>query len=229
MNHLLRTIRDENNQLSTQLSPENQALETNLVVYLRASAANEYQQEKARRDILQMMLEGQARGDTMENVLGDGKEFCDALIAELPPRTLHEKIVTFLGNGGLYLGILFVIWAISALIQSLVQGSWPHLPVSAGSLLNCIFIPGAAGALVLYICRTSFAPEHPKKGLSSEKKSFLFFLTALLVCMLCSVLLRGIILFSIPAVWAPVLILICFAIHKVCDVWLDRFYAKSFK
>lgn len=225
MNRILRTMMQENNRLSERLSPENQALETNIVVYLRGSSVSEYQQERVRRDILQMMLEGQERGDSMADVLGDGKSFCDALLAELPPPSFREKVVEFLGSGGLYLGILSVIWAVSALVQALVQGSWPYLPVSLSSLINCIFIPGAAGALVLYICRTSFAPEHPEKGLSSGKKAFLFFLAALLVCMLCSVLLRGVVLFSVAAVWAPVLIAVCFGIYKGCDLWLNRFYA----
>ena len=108
MNRVLRHILKENNRLSERLSPENQQMETNIVVYLRASAISEYQQERVRRDILQMMLDGQARGDSMVDVLGDGKAFCDALLEELPPRSLREKVVESLGNGGFYLGILAI-------------------------------------------------------------------------------------------------------------------------
>ena len=140
MNRVLRHILKENNRLSERLSPENQQMETNIVVYLRASAISEYQQERARRDILQMMLDGQARGDSMVDVLGDGKAFCDALLEELPPRSLREKVVESLGNGGFYLGILAIIWSVAALVQALVQNSWPYLPVSLGSLINFIFI-----------------------------------------------------------------------------------------
>ena len=47
MNRVLRHILKENNRLSERLSPENQQMETNIVVYLRASAISEYQQERA--------------------------------------------------------------------------------------------------------------------------------------------------------------------------------------
>jgi DNA-binding ferritin-like protein (Dps family) len=227
MNRIVRKMMKENNQLSELLSPENQALETDIVVYLRGSRVSEYQQERVRRDILQIMLEGQTRGDSMADVLGDGKDFCDALLAELPSRTWLECAVNGLGSGGLYLGILAIIWAISALVQALVQNSWPYLPVSLGSLINFLFIPGAAGALVLYICRTSFSKSVQKKGLSSDKKAFLFFLAALLVCLLCGTLLRGVVLFSVPAVCAPVLIALLFGTYKLCDIWLDRFYTQQ--
>lgn len=49
MNRVLRHILKENNRLSERLSPENQQMETNIVVYLRASAISEYQQERAPR------------------------------------------------------------------------------------------------------------------------------------------------------------------------------------
>lgn len=224
MNRVLRHILKENNRLSERLSPENQQMETNIVVYLRASAISEYQQERVRRDILQMMLDGQARGDSMVDVLGDGKAFCDALLEELPPRSLREKVVESLGNGGFYLGILAIIWSVAALVQALVQNSWPYLPVSLGSLINFIFIPGAAGALVLYICRTSFSDDTAGQHLSPDKKALLFFAAAFLICMLCSIFLRGIVIFSLHAAWAPVLIFLLFGIHFGCDYWIGRLY-----
>ena len=227
MKKILRTMMEENNRISRMLSSGGQALETDIVVYLRGSSASEYQQELVRRDILQMMLDGEARGDSMEEVLGDGKSFCDALLAELPPPTFREKALGKAGAAGLYLGILSAIWSVTALVQALVEKSWPYLPVSLGSVLNCVFIPTAAWALVLYICRTSFAKDHSAKGVSAGRKALLLFLAALVVCMLCGVLLRGVVLFSIHAVWAPVLIAALFGLHAICEYRLDRLYAAQ--
>ena len=71
MNRRTKKLLLENNQLEEQLTRENNRMMTDIIVYLRASNTTAYQQECVRRDITEMVLEGQRRGAPMEEVIGE--------------------------------------------------------------------------------------------------------------------------------------------------------------
>ena len=137
MNRKTKKLLQENNLLEGQLTPENNRTMTDLIVYLRASNTTAYQQECVRRDITEMVLEGQRRGDAMEAVIGaDYKAFCDAVLSEVPERTARQRLLSAIGNGCLYVDVLAVIWlAFGALGWLLGEGAWPWLSVTAGNLV----------------------------------------------------------------------------------------------
>ena len=63
----------------------NASLLTDIVVYLRSANISPYDQEKVRRDIREMLMEGEKRGETAEDIIGgDYKLFCDEVVAEIP-------------------------------------------------------------------------------------------------------------------------------------------------
>ena len=137
MNRRTKRLLAANNELEKELTPENERAMTDIVVYLRAANIAEYQQELVRRDITEMVLEGQRRGDTMEEVIGaDYKAFCDAVLAEVPERTARQRLLSAIGNACLYVDVLAVIWlAFGTLGWLLGEGAWPWLSVTAGNLL----------------------------------------------------------------------------------------------
>ena len=91
MNKATKQLLEENNRRGEQLTPENQKILVDIVAYLRGSSASTYQQELVHRDILDMLQEGEARGQTAPQVIGeDYQTFCDEILAELQHETTHR-------------------------------------------------------------------------------------------------------------------------------------------
>lgn len=108
----------ENNDLSSQLRAEDNRVLTDMVVYIRGADISEYQQELVRRDITQMLIDGEQRGDTLEEIIGgDYKDFCDSVLNEVPHLTRAEKAVSFLGVVSAALAVLLGIQLLFSLMD----------------------------------------------------------------------------------------------------------------
>ena len=87
-----RKLLRENNKSEKGLPKDASEILTDIVVYLRSSNLSMYNQELIRRDITQMLIEGDERGEFAKDVIGEDYEvFCDMLIAALPEPTAKEK------------------------------------------------------------------------------------------------------------------------------------------
>ena len=219
MNRRTKRLLAANNELEKELTPENGRAMTDIIVYLRAANITEYQQELVRRDITEMVLEGQRRGDAMEEVIGeDYKAFCDAVLAEVPERTARQRVLASVGNACLYVDVLAVIWlAFGALGWLLGEGAWPWLSVTAGNLLALAAILGVSIGLVEYICKNSFEEKKLRQG------RLIPALLALLAAALAagSVLLRGVVVFRLHMLLAVGLIAALYVIHRVMEEKAD--------
>ena len=164
MHEETKRLLQENNALEEQLPPEDRAVLTDMVVYLRSANITTYRQECVRRDITEMLLEGRRRGDTVDDVIGgDYRAFCDAVLAEVTQRTAGERALEALGNGCLYGAVLLGLWLVLSLVECLVlPGNWPWLPVTAGNLVMWAVIMVVAVGLVEYVCKTAF--DHRKNS-----------------------------------------------------------------
>ena len=214
MNRRAKQLLQENNRLEEQLTSENNRTMTDIIVYLRASNTTAYQQECVRRDITEMVLEGQRRGAPMEEVIGeDYKAFCDAVLSEVPKRTLRQKILSAVGAGCLYVDILAVIWlAFGAIGWLLGDDSWPWLAVTAGDLIALVAILGASIGLVEYICKNSF-----DENLGKSKVIPVLLVLLVIGLVAGSVLLREAVLFHIHALLALGLMAVLYGIHKAVE------------
>ena len=214
MNRKTKQLLTANNELEKELTAENGRAMTDIVVYLRAANITEYQQELLRRDITEMVLAGQRRGDAMEEVIGaDYKAFCDAVLSEVPERTARQRLLSAIGNGCLYVDVLAVIWlAFGALGWLLGEGAWPWLSVTAGNLVALAAILAASIGLVEYICKNSFAEN-------SGKSRVVPLLLALLVAALVagSVLLQGVVVFRLHFLLAAGLVAALYALHRFLE------------
>ena len=210
MNKATKQLLEENNRRGEQLTPENQKILVDIVAYLRGSSASTYQQELVHRDILDMLQEGEARGQTAAQVIGeDYQAFCDEILAELPRRSARER--TIYGLRVVSLSVLVVIWLGFSLFTAVIQGPFTlWLPVKLGQLLGGALIIAFSYGLVEYVCRTSFEDRSPTKVqvIGIFVGMVLFFL----ICML----LRQT-LFSLHAGIAAVLAVILYLIYKVTD------------
>ncbi len=151
-----RQLLQENNRLEQDLSPENDRILTDIVVYLRAAPISEYQQELVRRDVTHMMLDGQRRGEDMRQVIGaDYKAFCDQVLAEIPRQSLRDRALQASGNLCLYLSILGGIWLVFQLLSNLLARSDLRLPITVGDIVASAAILATATLVVFWICRFS--------------------------------------------------------------------------
>lgn len=212
MNKTTKQLLEENNRRGEQLTPENQKILVDIVAYLRGSSASTYQQELVHRDILDMLQEGEARGQTAAQVIGeDYQAFCDEILAELPRRSARERTIYGLSVVSLSAAVLVVIWLGFSLFTAVIQGPFTlWLPVKLGQLLGGALIIAFSYGLVEYVCRTSFEDRSPTKVqvIGIFVGMVLFFL----ICML----LRQT-LFSLHAGIAAVLAVVLYLIYKVTD------------
>lgn len=213
MNKATRQLLEENNRQEVQLTSGSKEALTNIVAYLRGSSVPMAQQEQVRRDILDMLLEGERRGQTANEILGaDPQLFCEEILAELPKRSTGQQAVYGLSTASLSAAVLIAIWLVFGLLEAVFQGPFTFwLPVTAGQLFGGVLLILFSHGLVEYICRTSFRSDrHPPN----------IFLAALPCGMaavfLLSFLLKQI-LFSLHAGFAVVLIAALYLIFKITD------------
>lgn len=154
-----KLLLEENNQAEAALNEQGKKLLTDIVVYLRGSRTTTWEQEQVRRDITQMLLDAQARGEQAEAVIGpDPKEFCDSILAELPPMPHWESALCAIRDGLLAAAILTAIWFASGVLEGLLGvGSWPELTLTVGQLVSGAGIWLTACGVDYWICRRSFS------------------------------------------------------------------------
>ena len=210
-----KLLLEENNQSEKALSETGQGLLTDIVVYLRASRISTWEQEQVRRDITQMLLDAECRGEDPHAVIGpDPREFCDSVIAELPPMPRWESLLCTLRDGLLAAAVLAALWLGFGILEGLLgAGSWPELTLTIGQLLSGSGILLTACGLVYWICRSSFSAER-KKG----PWVLLFLIFFGLLC--AGVFLRQ------PVATLPLPAAVCtvaglFVVYKLMDTRLD--------
>lgn len=161
MNKLTRKLRDENNELEKQLSEEANAVLTDIVVYIRYANISEFNQERVRRDIDEMLLEGERRGQSVDDIIGgDYKTFCDSVISEVPQLTAAQKTMTVVSYAVMAIGIMLAIWTVFAPIRGLTQGGvWYMVNIGTVDIIEGVAVIAASFYIVDYICKNSFKPK----------------------------------------------------------------------
>lgn len=215
MRRKTKLLLQENNRAEEALSAKGRELLTDIVVYLRGSRVSTWEQELVRRDITEMLLDAEARGDDAAAVIGpDPKEFCDEIIRALPPMPRWESLLCALRDGLLSAAVLMAIWLVSEALKVLLgAGSWPELTLTLGQLLSGAGILLTAFGVVYWICRRSFSV--------GEKKGpwvLLFLIVFALLCM--GIFLRQpVAVLSFPA--AACIAAATFLVYKLMDARLD--------
>lgn len=215
MRRKTKLLLQENNRAEEALSAKGRELLTDIVVYLRGSRVSTWEQELVRRDITEMLLDAEARGDDAAAVIGpDPKEFCDEIIRALPPMPRWESLLCALRDGLLSAAVLMAIWMVSEALKVLLgAGSWPELTLTLGQLLSGAGILLTAFGVVYWICRRSFSVGE-KKG----PWALLFLIVFALLCM--GIFLRQpVAVLSFPA--AACIAAATFIVYKLMDARLD--------
>lgn len=208
MNRHTKALLKENNELENKLGKEENDILTDIVVYIRGSKISEYDQEVVRRDITNMLIEGQERGQAVRDVIGDDyKAFCDAVIAEMPEMTAKERVLNAVQIALMCFGIILLIW----FVFSLVRGSFREVYITLGDIVSGVVIILSAIGIVMAITKDVFNDEK-----LSGWKLFLVYFVISATCILPSIFIRTIVL-TVPSVAVLIIIALSFVGYKLID------------
>lgn len=215
MRRRTKLLLEENNRAEEALSASGQELLTDVVVYLRGSRISTWDQEQVRRDITQMLLDAEARGEQAETVIGsDPKEFYDSIIEALPPMPRSESLLCTLRDGLLAATVLAAIWFGFGVLEGLLGAeNWPKLTLTVGQLISGIGILLTACGVVYWICRHSFS--------IGQKKGALVLLFLALFALLCAGLFLRQPIATLPIPAAACAVAGMYIVYKLMDVHLD--------
>ncbi|MDO5411178.1 MAG: hypothetical protein Q4F21_12130 [Lachnospiraceae bacterium] len=207
----------ENNRLEEELSADSREILSDIVVYIRSANISPYYQEIVRRDIWQMILDGEARGVSASEIIGeDYKAFCDQVIDALPKPDKKEKLLTNLRDALLSLIVLLVIRFCFQIIHFLLfSEEWPYFQVTAGDVVSAVLILLAAFSVFTAISRNAF-----NNSSAFNKGLFAMIFVAMILCT-CANLFLTAPLFQIHALAVAAGILIFSAAYKLLDDRLD--------
>lgn len=220
MNKQTKKLNQFNNELDKQIHTENQEAYTDIVCYLRGADISEYNQEVIRQDLLDIILSAQKRGETIQSVIGaDYKDFCDDIIANLPPRNRKEKAFEFFDIIFYSLSILSVINIIMAdetiaLIYNFATGKVLSymISISVGNIVSAILIIIMAMMTVRVITKNSF--QIGKKEKISTLKAFFLCIGILIVFLFISWVGKAT-LFTVDIFTACIFTLALYIIHRI--------------
>lgn len=161
MNKRARILRNENNKFEEKLSKETNDVLTDIVVYIRSTSISEYDQERVRRDIGEMLFEGERRGMSAAEIIGDDyKAFCDAVMCEVPKLSKAQRVMTAVQEVLAGVIVLLAIWSVfSPIIQLIKKEPWYLLPLRLSDLITATVIVAAAVLIVVYITKNAFTPK----------------------------------------------------------------------
>lgn len=120
MKNMTAALRRENDRREKELRRENRKWMNRIVSYLYRRKAEDCEVEYVRQDILDMLLEGQKRGENARTIIGpDYKLFCDELLKTIPKMTAGQQekksignyflIFPFIGMANSIVNVLFLI------------------------------------------------------------------------------------------------------------------------
>ena len=217
MSRRVKEMLKENNELEQQLSDEGKKVLTDIVVYLRGVPVSMYEQEKVRRDITQMLIDGEKRGTSSKEVIGeDYREFCDSIVAEIPHMSRKEKVLVLIRDTFPALIVLLVIWCAGRLAEVLA-GVLPsfNCPVTLGNLVGGILLLAGAEGLIALLTKYAFDSSR------SFNMKWGAVLAVVFIAAVCANYLITYKLFSIHLGLAAVLTLAVFVVYRIIDLSVD--------
>ncbi|MCI5498108.1 MAG: hypothetical protein MR419_01015 [Clostridiales bacterium] len=220
-NKAAKALLRENNDREKALSPAGQKEMTDVVVYLRGQDLSLLQQEEVRRDLIAMALAGEARGETVAQVVGeDYRFFCDEIVDALPRRSPASRVLAAVDDVLPALSILLGIWVVKKVVEAGLNGEslW-RLTLTLGEAASIGIMLAAAVGMVAYTCQTAL--ERPDPAASRGKKCLLAWI--FWVVLLAAVLLPSLLLTSpLCGIQLPVAVVIALAPLAVSGLLSQR-------
>lgn len=216
MNRETKMLLKKNNESEKAILEENESVYTDMIVYLRGADITEYNQEKVREDLIEMIVDGQERGDDIQTVIGDNyKEIMDDIIAELPKRTRTEKIRDIISMNAYIVMILGLISLVKQTIYNASKGLELTFKLELGDLISWAIIGIVANAVVIYICKTAFETEDNKKSKAWDFIKLWILVCVFLVAIILPSILIDFVIIEVNIAVAAFAVVVLFALGKV--------------
>ena len=115
MSKRLRKLRRENKCAVEPLSTESTVLIDNITDYIRSAPVRPFNQELARRDMIRMLADTEARSEPPEALIGaDYRLLCDEIISAFPPPSGRYQLLALLRDVAFALAVLLLTPALRA-------------------------------------------------------------------------------------------------------------------
>lgn len=212
-----RELQKKNSKDEEAIYKENDGIYTDMIVYLRTSKINEYNQELVRQDLIQMILDGQERGDNIEKVIGGNyKEVCDEIIESMPQKTTYEKVKSTFKLSLKLIWIVGILATINSILLKFIKEDFAwNFTLTAGEVINVLLMIVLSNLIVKYICKTAFA--------GNKAKSFL------IRWIICMAILVGLVvinhyfnytILNIPIAYGVIGVGVIFVLDKITSIYI---------
>lgn len=215
MNKLTKKLLKKNNSREKEIFKENREIYTNMVVYLRGSDLTNYNQEVVREDIIELIIDGQQRGDDIKKVMGGRyKEICDEIIEVMPRKTKKDKMMEFVDLSLSALWILGVIVLAKTLIINLIsEKAQFDFTLTVGNIINALLTIIIANVIILFVTKRALDTKNDKKIVSFLKT---WFITAVISgVIILNIIYFKTIVVSISLWLAAIIVLFIFIIERI--------------
>lgn len=215
MNREFKRLLQNNNKAEEKIYDDNNKIYSDMIVYLRGSDMTEYNQELVRQDLIQMILDGQERGDDIQKVIGNNyKEICDEIIEAMPKKTTKEKVSDILELTFSATWIMGAIFIVKAIVENFwgTNNNWRFI-LSVGNIINMVMIIITTNVVVNYTCKTAFNNEKKNKVFSFIK-TWIACILIFSIIFLSQYYLKYVIV-NISIVLAIVIVAIVFVVNRI--------------
>lgn len=181
MKRICKELMKKNNEREKEILECNDEIYTDMIVYLRCSDITEYNQELVREDLINMIIDGQNRGDDIKKVMGGNyKDICDEIIESMPKKTKLQKVMTTIGTSITASWIVGIIYVFKQILFNLAKGNeeW-NFVLSVGDIINAVLIIFFANLIVKYVCKNAFKRENKVKEFIKDWIASVILLVAL--------------------------------------------------
>lgn len=209
-------LKKKNNEREELILEENDEMYTDMIVYLRYADISEYNQELVRADLIELILDGQERGDNIAEVMGSRyKEICDEIIETMPKRTVKEKMVKVVDE---CLSGVCAFWMVTVITQFITGFASDETKykytMTWGSFVSMMLILIVTGMVITFLKKSLFSSESEKKKNKVDLKEWLV-LTGIYVVVLAPIILLTQPIFTIHIAVAAVILVALFATERV--------------
>lgn len=140
-----------------KISPENMEAYNDIILYLRYADLSRTNQEEVRSDILDMIIDGQHRGEGIRKVLGTNyKKTCDEIIESMPRRSKKEKMTAWISMLLSELWIMILICVAVAAAKMIGNGFSMYMELRLSDVLMFFVIPIIAFVIISVLHKRIF-------------------------------------------------------------------------
>ncbi len=196
-----------------------------MILHLRLSDLTLFQQETARSDLIQLILDGEQHGKNIHEILGgDYKNVVDEIINSFPPRSTKDKLLDFLSIGTLSFSIVLLIFVLSQFLNSLLFNNkvelWTFDFLSSYLVILPLSLLAAFFAVKNISKITQVKTDQPNSKMKEPNKFWIYFFIFIGITLMAKRYLDSI-LFQISLMTMIAVVIMLFIAHFLIEAGIE--------